>query len=288
LTAQAQVERAKSQYERLSRAGRGGVIGQEDVEESRLGHEAARAGLEKTKADVAAAEAQVEVAKASRDYAQTMLRYAQVRAPFAGVITQRNINAGDFILPAGTGAKGMPLYVVNQVDPVRVFVNVAGADAPWIKNGDPVGLRLQGAGGQLFQGKITRNARSLDPRTRTLRTEIDIPNPEGKLLPGMYVQASITVEHPGAWTLPAAAVATEGEQTFCCRVVAGKAVRTPLQIGLSGGGLVEVLKKQVKSGAPGEEGRWEDITGDEEIVAGDPATLMDGQSIAPAPSASGK
>ena len=279
VSARAQVARNKSQYERLSQSGRTGTISQEAVEETRLGYEAAQAALETANANVAAAEAQKGVAEASLDYAQIMLKYAQIRAPYDGVVTQRSINTGDFILPAGTGAKGLPLYTVDQIDPVRVFVNVPGADAPWIKDGDPVSLRLQGAGGELYQGKLTRNARSLDPQARTLRTEIDIPNPEGKLLPGMYVQATIGVEHRNAWTLPAAAVVTEGDRTFCCRVVDGKAVRTPLQVGLSGGGLVEVLKKQVKSPSPGEEGRWEDLTGDEEVVAGDPAALSDGQPV---------
>jgi RND family efflux transporter MFP subunit len=278
-TAQAQLERARSQYERLSRAGRGGVIDQESVEETRLGYEAARASLEKARADVAAAEAQVEVAGANRDHARIMLQYAQVLAPYDGVVTQRNVNTGDFIRPAGTGAPGKPLFVVSQTDPVRVFVNVPGADAAWVHDGDPVSLRLQGAGGELFQGKVTRNARSLDPQARTLRTEIDLPNPQGKLLPGMYLQATILVQHPDAWTLPAAAVVTEGDQTFCYRVENGKAVRTPLQVGLRGGGLVEVLKKRVQSPSPGADGRWEGITGEEDIVAGDPAALNDGQPV---------
>jgi RND family efflux transporter MFP subunit len=278
-TARAQLARARSQYERFSRSGPSGVLSTESIEESRLGSEAAQAGLEKADADVVAAEAQVEVARAARDYAQTMLEYARISAPYDGVVTQRNIYTDVFVQPGGTGARGLPLYVVDQIDPVRVFVNVPGADAPWIKDGDPVSLRLLGAGGEPFQGKITRNARSLDPHSRTLRTEIDIPNPEGKLLPGMYVQSTIVVEHRNAWTLPAAAVVTEGEQTYCYRVVDGKAVRTPLQVGLRGGGLVEVLKKQVKSPSTGEEGRWEDITGDEEVVAGDPAALSNGQPV---------
>jgi RND family efflux transporter MFP subunit len=278
-TARAQLARAKSQFERFSQSGQSGVLSRESVEETKLGYEAAQAGLDKANADVAAAEAQVAVARAAQEFAQTMLRYSEIRAPYDGVVTQRNINAGDFIQPAGTGARPVPLYVINQVDPVRVFVNVPGAEAGWIKDGDPVSLRLQGAGGRLFEGKVTRNARSLDPQARTLRTEIDIPNPEGKLLPGMYVQASITVEHRNAWTLPAGAVVTEGDQTFCSRVADGRAVRTPLQVGLSGGGLVEVLKKQVKSPSLGEEGRWEDVTGDEEVVASDPAALSDGQPV---------
>ncbi len=277
LTAQAQVARTKSQSERLTRAGRGGVIDQESVEEARLGYEAAQAGLEKARADVAAAQAQLEVAQANRDYASTMLQYATVRAPYNGVVTQRNINTDDFIRPAGTGPRDLPLYVVDQIDPMRIFVNVPGAEAGWIRDGDPARLRLQGAGGEVLEGKVTRNARSLDPRARTLRTEIDVDNPEGKLLPGMYVQATITVRHPDTWTLPAAAVVAEGDQAYCYRVEGGKAVRTPLQAGLRGGGLVEVLKMQ-RPAEQGRESTWEPVSGAEEVVA-DAAGASDGQPV---------
>ena len=129
---------------------------------------------------------------------------------------------------------------------------------------------------------MTRNSRALDPQSRTLRTEIDLPNPRGRLLPGMYVQATILIEHLNVWSLPLGAVATEGEHIFCIRVVNGKAVRTPLQLGLRGGDLVEVLKQQVRAAAPGEPASWEDITGEEEVVAGNPAALQDGQPVRPA------
>ena len=207
-----------------------------------------------------------------------MLQYTQIPAPYDGVATQRNVNERAFVQPAGIGAKGQPLFVVSQFDPVRVFVHVPGADAPWIKDGDPVTLRLQGAGGEVFQGKVTRNARSLNPQTRTLRTEIDLPNAQGKLLPGMYGQATITVQHANVWTLPTAAVRTEGDQAFCYRVESGKAARLPLQVGLRGGGLVEVLKKQSQAAA-GEAGRWEQLTGTEEIVVSDLASLSEGQPV---------
>jgi RND family efflux transporter MFP subunit len=254
------------------------VLDQENVDETRLGYEAAKASLEKAKADVVAAQAQAEVARADRDYAQTMLGYTGLRAPFSGVITRRNVNEGDFVQPAGSGARGQPLYVVQQIDPVRIFVNVPGAEAVWLKDGDPASFRLQGAGGELFTGKVTRNARSLDPQARTLRTEIDVPNPRGKLLPGMYVHASITVRHTNVWTLPASAVLTEGDQTFCYRVEGGKAVRTPLQVGLSGGGLVEVVGKLAKNPSAGEEERWEAFTGQEQVVS-NPGGLSDGQPV---------
>jgi len=272
--ARAQLDRSRAQHERFQRIGQG-VIDKEQVDEVRLAHESAKAGLEKANADVAAAEAQLAVAEAARDYSRTMLQYTQLRAPYDGVVTQRNVYTGYLVQPTGTGP---PLFVVQQVDPVRVFVNVPGPDAPWIRDGDPVSLRLQGAGGVLYQGKVTRNARALNPQARTLRTEIDLPNPHGKLLPGMYVQSTITVEHPNVWALPAAAIVTEGEEMFCLRVVEGKAVKTPLQVGLTGGGLVEVLKKQVRSPSPGEAGRWEDISGDEEVIR-NPTGVSDGQAV---------
>jgi multidrug efflux pump subunit AcrA (membrane-fusion protein) len=279
LTAQAQAERARSQAGRLARIGKRGSLDRESVDEARLGYQAAKANLEKARADKAAAEAEVEVARAHRDYAQVMLRYATIRAPFDGVVTQKNANTGDFVQPAGAGTRGRPLFVVDQDDPVRVFVNVPGADAAWIKDGDPVTLRLQGAGGELFRGKVTRNARALDPRTRTLRTEIDLPNPHRQLRPGMYVQATITVRHPNAWTLPADAIVTQGDQTFCYRLENGRAVRTPLQVGPRGGGRVEVLKIQARAASADEEARWEKVRGSEEVITGDLAALSDGQRV---------
>jgi RND family efflux transporter MFP subunit len=279
LTAQAQLERSKSQYERLARVGKSGVLDQESVDETRLGYEAAKAALAKANADVAAAEAQLEVAQANRKYAKTMLDYAEIRAPYNGVVTQRNINSGDFVHTVGGGTSAVALFVVNQVDPVRVFVNVPGSDAAWIKDGDPVILHLQGAGGEMIRGKVTRTARSLNPKARTLRTEIDLPNPQAKLLPGMYVQASITVQHENAWTLPASAIATEGDQAFCYRIEGGKAIRTPLQIGLKGNGLLEVLMKQTRVSLSGEEQQWTAITGQEEIVEANTASLHDGQAV---------
>ena len=168
---------------------------------------------------------------------------------------------------------------MSQIDPVRVFVNIPGSDAPWIKDGDPVSLLVQGAGGEPLHGTVTRNARALDPRSRTLRTEIDLPNPQGKLLPGMYVQASIVVQHANVWTVPDAAILTEGNQAICYRVQNGKAIRTPLQIGLKGGELVEVLMLQNAPESPSAEGHWIPISGNEQIVVSSSAPLANGQSV---------
>jgi HlyD family secretion protein len=279
LMAQAQLDRSKSQYERLSRVGRSGVLDQENVDESRLNYETARAAFDKAKADAQFANAQQEAAKADLAYAKTMLDYATIRAPFDGVVTRRNINVGDFVQPPAGGAKAQSLFVVAQIDPVRVFVNVPGSDAPWIKDGNPVTLELQGAGGHIIQSQVTRNARSLDPQNRTLTTEIDVPNPIGNLLPGMYVQSRILIEHPNVWTLPESAVLTEGDRTFCFCVEEGKAVRTPLQIALTGNGLVEVLQKQTAVSLSNSEPQWTPITGTEEVIVGAPLGLANGQNV---------
>jgi RND family efflux transporter MFP subunit len=279
LTAQAQVDRTKSQYERLSRIGRSGVLDQENVDETRLSYEAARAALQKANADVQFATAQHEAAKADLAYAKTMLDYATIRAPFSGVVTHRNINTGDFVQPAAGGTTGQALFVVEQVDPVRVFVNVPGADAPWIKDGDPVTLELEGAGGEIIEAKVTRNARSLDPQNRTLNTEIDLPNPRRNLLPGMYVQARIIVQRENAWTLPESAIVTEADQAICYRVEDGKAWRTPLQIGLRGNGRVEILMKQTPASLSGSELQWTPITGQEEIVTNNAGGRVDGKRV---------
>jgi RND family efflux transporter MFP subunit len=279
LTALAQLRRSQSQYERLKRVGKSGVLDQESIDETQLGFEAAQAGVVKAKADEVAAAAQLEVAKANRDYSKTMLQYTEIRASYDAVVTRRNLSVGDFVQPASNGGSRQPLFVLNQIDPVRVFVNIPGSDAAWIKDGDPVTLQVQGAGGERLQGTITRNARSLDPQSRTLRTEIDLPNPQGKLLPGMYVQTRIVVQHANVWTVPEAAILTEGNQAICYRVENGKAVRTPLQIGLKGGGIVEILMQQTPAESAATEGRWTPITGEEQIVLSSPTPLTNGQAV---------
>jgi RND family efflux transporter MFP subunit len=276
--AQAEHDRTKSQYQRLTRVGQSGVLDRENVEETRLGFEAARAGLSKAEADVKVGEARLKVARQASDYARTMLAYAKIRAPFDGVVTQRNVTEGNFVQPA-LGRKGEAIFVVDQVDPVRVFVNVPELEAVWISDGAEATVRSEGPAGQELKGTVTRTARSLDPATRTLRTEIDLPNPKGALLPGTYVDVTVVAERRRVWALPASAVVTEREQSYCFRVENGKAVRTALRLGLRGDKLVEVLKKQARSPGSATERAWEDLTGEEEVIASGVAGLKDGQAV---------
>jgi RND family efflux transporter MFP subunit len=281
LRARAELTRAKSQYDRLARLT--AVIDKDQVEEYRLGFEAAQAALAKAEADVDVARARLKVAEADRDHVQTLLQYTKVRAPYDGVITgRRSINTGDFVQPAAA-SKGESLFVVERIKPVRVFINVQELEAPWVRDGDVALIHVQSFPRQPFQGTVTRTSKSLNPQNLTLRTEIDLPNTDGKLLPGMFVNATIIAEHKNVWSLPATAVVTKGEQTFCYRVENGRAVRMPIQVGLRGNEQdnerVEVVKEQMKPAKAGEEAPWEDVSGEEVIVASDPSSLTDGQAV---------
>jgi RND family efflux transporter MFP subunit len=113
--------------------------------------------------------------------------FKHVYAPFAGVITKRVIDIGALINAGNTGAN-QELFDVARIDPIRVYVNVPEVYAPSIRPGVGAGIELPSLVGQRFAGSVVRTADSIDPGTRTLLTEIDVPNPKRVLLPGSYAQ----------------------------------------------------------------------------------------------------
>jgi RND family efflux transporter MFP subunit len=209
-----------------------------------------------------------------------MLDYTKIKAPFDGVITKRGVDVGHFVQPASASAKGEPLLVVDRRDKIRIFVQVPELEALWINRElseqtvPQARIHSDGLGGRVLKGTLTRSSFALDPRTRALRVEIDFDNHDSLLRPGMYVYASIPLERKNVWTLPAAAVQKNEGMVRCFRVEAGKAKSLPLLVGLEGGGLIEVLKKQAASG----EG-WEDLTGKEEILASISAGMTEGAAV---------
>ena len=107
------------------------------------------------------------------------------------MITQRNISPGDYLQPGG-GNNGRPLFVLEQIDPVRVFVGVPELASYFVHDQDTALIRFQAIPGVTREGKVVRSGFSLNPSTRTLQTEIDLPNSDGHLHPGWYVTVSIT------------------------------------------------------------------------------------------------
>jgi RND family efflux transporter MFP subunit len=278
--ADAEVKRWASQLDRDREMASRKVINKQELDESeyqlaavKAARDESEARVRKARADVTAAAAHQAVAEAERRRVAALLEYAVIRAPFDGVVSARATDLGHFHQPGASGPKGEPLFVITRTDVVRVFVEVPEADAAWVKDGQQATVRVQALRDRAFAGTVARSTWALDPRSRTLRTAIDLPNPDGQLRPGMYAHARIVVEHPPTLTLPAAAVVAQGDAAYCMRVVEGRAVRTPLRIGLRGGGLVEVLQRQDKGGS------WVSCDGSEEVAAENPADLKDGQEV---------
>ncbi len=148
---------------------------------------------------------------------------------------------------------------------MTIRVNVPEAFAAEVNPGDRASVRLQEMKGRVVEAKVTRTAWSLDPRTRTIRVEIDIPNPGAKLLPGLYAYATVIAEeHPEVLTLPVTAVVGEPGKEYCVAIVAGKAARRPIRVGLSDGTRTEVV-----SG----------LDAGEALVKANAASLTDGQPV---------
>jgi HlyD family secretion protein len=285
----------KSQSARFTSLVKDNVLDKQTQEETLDKLQSAAAALSEVQAKIQSAKALQQEKESARDKAETDVRaadadrqrqadlvgYARLTAPYDGVVTEKNVDTRKFVQPA-TGAKGDVLYVVERTDKVRVFVSVPETDAAWISVRTPATVRVQALQGQEFPGEVTRTAWSLNQTTRTLLTEIDLHNPERRLRPGMYAYAILTAEWRDVLTLPASAVVTEGDvnvgyQNLCYLVDNGRVKRTPIEIGARNDQLVEVLKKRT-AGSSGEEPRWQNFTGTEQIVRSDLSGLSDGQA----------
>jgi RND family efflux transporter MFP subunit len=264
IRAEADVERAKAELVRIQQLAAGGSVTQRLVDESlnqaraaeatqqeaaariesaEAAHREAQAGVEKAAADQVAAEAHLRVAKADLARAQTMAAYMEIKAPFDGVATARNVDTGHYVQPAGGGMA--PLMNIARDDQVRVFIDISEMEAALIdggENGDPVTLTVPALSGRQFQAKVRRTSWSLDSENRSLRVEIDLPNPDGVLRPGMYATAAILLaKKDDVYSLPVAAIIRQGRETFCCTVEDGKIVRRKIELGLRSGNEVEVV-----------------------------------------------
>jgi RND family efflux transporter MFP subunit len=147
--------------------------------------------------DLAAKRANTQSAEANVRRLQETESFRHIFAPFSGVITRRNVDIGNLI-NAGNGGSAQLLFTLAQTDPIRVFVNVPEVYAPAIHQGLGAYLELVQFPGQKFYGKVARTADSIDLNTRTLLTEVDVPNKSGQLLPGGYAQVHLEVKANGS------------------------------------------------------------------------------------------
>jgi RND family efflux transporter MFP subunit len=143
-------------------------------------------------ANVHAAQADVAAAQANVRQLDQLVSFGHVIAPFDGRITQRNIDVGSLVI-AGGASGAQPLFRIEATDPIRTFIQVPQAFALSVKDGETASVSVRQLQGRTFDGHVTRTAGSLDPASRTLNVEIDVPNPTGELLGGMFAQATIAV-----------------------------------------------------------------------------------------------
>lgn len=141
--------------------------------------------------DLQTAQANLAAAEANLKRLEEMESFKHVYAPFSGVITKRNVDPGALI---NAGATGREMFDIAQMDPLRVYVNVPQSYGPEIKVGSAAFATLEELPGQKFAGKIARTADAIDPNSRTLLTEVDIPNKDGHLLPGSFGQVHFAVK----------------------------------------------------------------------------------------------
>jgi len=234
---QAQLDKQLAEYDRIQGLVERGSVQAKILDEAMYERDAASAALTSVRARIITAEAELEtaranVARATSNYksmqaktklaqaelerVQTMLEYAEIHAPFAGVVTERFFDRGAFIQPALGNSAAKPLLTLNRTDVVRINLDLPMAEVRWLDHGDKAVLdRINVLPDARFEGQVTRFAASLNATSRMMRVEIDLDNPDHRLLPGYYGYVTLYLgEFPQTPVVPSSALMNEGNQTF--------------------------------------------------------------------------
>ncbi|MBC8351426.1 MAG: efflux RND transporter periplasmic adaptor subunit [Planctomycetes bacterium] len=227
---------------------------------------AMQADIERAKLDSTGAEAGVAVAVSDLDRTTTMLEYATIKSPFAGLITKRMVDPGAFIQPALRNSGAKPLLTVTGTSVVRLRLDLPMGEVQWLDRGDPAVFdRINALPGETFEGTVTRYSSTLDPVSRTMRVEIDLPNSDGRLSPGYYGNVTLVLnEFENVPTVPASAVMTDPEGAFVYAVEDQKCRRQAVTTGYADGSIVGI-----ESG----------LKGGETVVRSGGGQLSDGQPV---------
>lgn len=275
--AQGDVERNKSahaathaMYVRLSQAAKEkqGLVAQQEVDDAQAKDLEGEAQVSSSQAALSAAEQALEVAQATQKQYSAMSEYTRITAPFAGVITVRYADTGALIA-AGTSSstQSMSLVRLAQVSKLRLVLPIPESVAAQIRLNAPVKVGVP-ALNQDIVGKVSRFASSLDSQTRTMETEIDFDNRDGKLIPGMYTETTLTLNaNPSALQVPVEAVAQNGNDATVLVVNAQNVVEERhVRTGLQGKAMMEIT-----SG----------LNDQDRVVIGSRSQFRSGQKVAP-------
>jgi RND family efflux transporter MFP subunit len=213
---QAQQRVLQLQYDRLNGVANSkpGLVAQQEVDDSQGRALAMAAQVEAAKSNLQSAESELAAKQAKREHDQALFDYAKITAPFAGVVTQRYANFGT-LMQAGTSSstQAMPLVKLSQDDLYRLVIPVPESYVKFIHLGDPVSVSVPSLS-RTFPGKVARFSVDVREETRTMHTEVDVENPSRVLLPGLYAEATITLEKKdNAIAVPLQAVDQDNNQT---------------------------------------------------------------------------
>jgi RND family efflux transporter MFP subunit len=247
---------------------RPGLVAQQEVDDAQGKDLAAASQVDAAKSALAAAKSSVLVSQSRLIHDQALFDYSRITAPFSGVITQRYANLGT-LMQAGTSSstQAMPLVRLSQDNLFRLVIPVPESSVRYIRIGDPVNVLVPSLS-RRFPGKVTRFSVDVNENTRTMHTEVDIPNPDRLLIPGMYAEAALTLEaRNNVQTVPLEAVNHVGDQTTVYVVnSAGKVEDRVVTLGLQ-----TSTEAEVESG----------LAEGESVIVGDRSGLRPGQEVRP-------
>ena len=213
---EAQYKALHLQYTRLNSVfeTQPGIVAQQEVDDAQGKDLAAASQVDAGKAALEAAQSQLARANARFIHDQTLYDYSKIIAPFTGVVTQRYANLGALVQAGTTSStQAMPIVRLSQDDLFRLVIPVPESYVRYIRVGDPVSVRVPSLN-RSFPGKVTRFSVDVMRETRTMHTEVDVPNPDRLLIPGLYAEADIVLEHRD--DIPAVALQAvnhEGDKT---------------------------------------------------------------------------
>jgi membrane fusion protein (multidrug efflux system) len=216
-------------------------------------------------ANVRAAQASVAAQRANAGNLAQLVSFGRVYAPFDGTITRRLVDVGTLV-NAGSGSNAAALFEIAATDPMLAYVDVPQVFAPSVRAGADAKLTVKNFSGRVFAGRVTRTAGALDPTSRTLRTEVALPNRSGELLAGMFVQVSldVAVSHLVV-RVPASAIIADARGVHVALVDgSGKVHLVAVTPGLDNGSTVDVVAG---------------LSGGEQVIATPPSDVADGMPV---------
>ena len=243
-SAQANYDALHAESQRLQQAAKAqpGLIAQQELDDAMAKDQAAAAQVDAAKSGLSATQQQLGVSQADQQHYASLADYSRITAPFNGVVTWRYADTGALIQAGTSNAGSMPVVKLAQIDVLRLRLPVPESLAPFVRVGDTAQIEVQ-ALNKTFSGKVTRDTAALDPSTRTMQVEIDVPNPKGQLQPGMYAQVTLDIQRAGdALVVPIQAVDQSGAQPAVMLVDSSNHVQhRAVQVGLSTANRTEIL-----------------------------------------------